>query len=137
MKNDKGIGIGFMQLINKALNSITPYTPPSTIEEFEDRVIADSKAGIYKRQEVIIDSRIAAKVNEQMKKDKGTRFSIYYGNCEGQSVKDAKTGLIGLINFKDNSYTVKITEPTILRAERLRGLEKRMADWYYFTQVKE
>lgn len=160
MEKDKGVSRGFMQLINEELNSFTPYAPPTTIEELEERVIADSKAGRYKRPEVIIDSRIVAKFNNQMKqkkgeggistilfveksaitkmkKDKGPRFTVYiFENPEKIEIKD-RDGNIGEVYKLLESYLVRITTTNLTDEDKKLKLAKSMQFWYYNTQVKQ
>lgn len=55
---------------------------------------------------------------------------------ELQYIQDAKTNAIGKVTLKDKSYGVNLVNPGNLKNEKQKeGLEKRMVDWYVFTQI--
>lgn len=56
---------------------------------------------------------------------------------DGDTIK-FKKGAVGKIHKNDNGYAVHLIADTHnLDPVKAQSLEKRMRDWYYFTQIKK
>lgn len=49
-----------------------------------------------------------------------------------------KSGAVGLVSQNQHGYIVQLDASTHhLDEKKAKGLEKRMTDWYFFTQIRK